>query len=163
VVDCIVFLYLKVFVFLIKYLLAIISKFGGRVDDSILWLSFAQQKHCGEKCPRYEFHSSYHDFNFPTAIFHGTVFSIWIVFGELIPWTLFPSILFTVHGLILHLDFRFLWTGRNWQTSASNSFLVKCILQWTKYLESDVCTCMHVRNNLVYMYVHRYYFMCFSG
>jgi hypothetical protein len=42
----IIFLYLKIFVFLIKQacLLAIISKFGGGVDYSILWLSFAQQK-----------------------------------------------------------------------------------------------------------------------
>jgi hypothetical protein len=37
---------MKIFVCLIKqaHLLAIISKFGGGVDNSILWLSFAQQK-----------------------------------------------------------------------------------------------------------------------
>jgi hypothetical protein len=28
-------------------LLAIVSKFGGRVDSSVLWLSFAQQKYIG--------------------------------------------------------------------------------------------------------------------
>jgi hypothetical protein len=41
----IIFVYMKMFVCLIKQasLLAIISKFGG-VDDSILWLIFAQQK-----------------------------------------------------------------------------------------------------------------------
>jgi hypothetical protein len=39
-------LYMKIFVYFIKQtrLLAIISKFGGGGDDSILWLSFAQQK-----------------------------------------------------------------------------------------------------------------------
>jgi hypothetical protein len=37
---------MKIFICLIKQasLLAIISKFGGGVDNSILWLSFAQQK-----------------------------------------------------------------------------------------------------------------------
>jgi hypothetical protein len=46
-VACIVFIYMKIFVCLIKqaHLLAIISKFGGGEDSiSILWLSFAQQK-----------------------------------------------------------------------------------------------------------------------
>jgi hypothetical protein len=40
---------LKAFVCFIKQacLLAIISKFGEGVDDSILWLSFAQQKERG--------------------------------------------------------------------------------------------------------------------
>jgi hypothetical protein len=47
VVACIVLLYMKIFVYFIKIacLLAIISKFGGGGDNSILWLSFAQQKH----------------------------------------------------------------------------------------------------------------------
>jgi hypothetical protein len=46
VIACVIFLYLKIFVCLIKQasLLAIISKFVGRGDNSILWLSFAQQK-----------------------------------------------------------------------------------------------------------------------
>jgi hypothetical protein len=46
-IACIIFLYMKIFICLIKQacLLAIISIFlGGGVDDSILWLSFAQQK-----------------------------------------------------------------------------------------------------------------------
>jgi hypothetical protein len=47
VIACIVFLYMKIFVCLIKQasLLSIVSKFGGGgVDNSILWLSFAQQR-----------------------------------------------------------------------------------------------------------------------
>jgi hypothetical protein len=42
-IACTVFLYMKIFVCLVKQacLLAIASKFGGEVDNSILWLSFA--------------------------------------------------------------------------------------------------------------------------
>jgi hypothetical protein len=47
-IACIIFLYMKIFVCFIKQacFLAIMSKFGGGggVDDSILWLSLAQQK-----------------------------------------------------------------------------------------------------------------------
>jgi hypothetical protein len=44
-IACIIFLRMKIFVCLIKqaHLLVIISKLGGGGDDSILWLSFAQQ------------------------------------------------------------------------------------------------------------------------
>jgi hypothetical protein len=51
-IACVIFLYMKIFVCLIiqARLLAIISKFGGGgVDNSILWLSFAQQKVANEK------------------------------------------------------------------------------------------------------------------
>jgi hypothetical protein len=46
VVACVVFLCMKIFVCFMKQacLLAIISKFGGGVDNSTLWLNFAQQK-----------------------------------------------------------------------------------------------------------------------
>jgi hypothetical protein len=46
VVACIVFLSMKIFVCFLKqaFLLAIVSKLGGGSENSILWLSFAQQK-----------------------------------------------------------------------------------------------------------------------
>jgi hypothetical protein len=45
-IACIIFLYMKIFVCLIKqaHFLAIVSIFFGGGYDSILWLSFAQQK-----------------------------------------------------------------------------------------------------------------------
>jgi hypothetical protein len=45
-IACIIFLYIKIFVCLINqaHLLAIISKFRGGDDNSIQWLSLAQQK-----------------------------------------------------------------------------------------------------------------------
>jgi hypothetical protein len=44
-IACIIFLFMKIFACFIKQacLFAIISILGGGVDDSILWLSFAQQ------------------------------------------------------------------------------------------------------------------------
>jgi hypothetical protein len=51
-VACIVFLYMKISVCFIRqaHLLAIVSKFVGGGDDSVLWLSFAQQKSSELSC-----------------------------------------------------------------------------------------------------------------
>jgi hypothetical protein len=61
-----------------------------------------------KKCPRYLRTASYYKLIFPTQIFHGTAFYIFICFGALIPWALFPHSRFAFHRLILLLDFSFL-------------------------------------------------------
>jgi hypothetical protein len=62
----------------------------------------------GKKCTRYERPTSYHNWHFPTQFFCGTVFYICIVLGASYFEHFFPAIFFTIHGLILLLDFRFL-------------------------------------------------------
>jgi hypothetical protein len=54
----------------------------------------------GEKCPRYEHPTSNHKLYFPAIISHGTIFNACIVWGT---YTL--GTFFTLHGLILLLDF----------------------------------------------------------
>jgi hypothetical protein len=80
-----------------------------------------------KKCPRYERPTSYHKLNFPTQNFRCTVFNICIVFGRTSTYLghSFHTVFFTFHGLILLLDFRFLWLFLAQQISSGSFFIAK--------------------------------------